>query len=80
MRQLTCAECGHEYDGDSCDSCPMCHPVTVNWRDHTCSECGYYVGKSPKGAFIGCRKMPGNTTKACPACPDLVLREVPDNG
>lgn len=46
---------------------------TVLWSEHTCGECGYYIGKSKSGSFIGCRKMPGNTTKDCRACPDLVL-------
>lgn len=42
------------------------------WWKERCGKCGYYIGKSRSGSFIGCRLMPGNTTRDCRACPQFV--------
>lgn len=51
----------------------------VDWRKHTCGECGYFHQYQGTG-ITSCRKNNLHNYKVCsddPACPDCVLREVP---
>ena len=69
MKFKSCTECGAGF-------------IESDWRNHTCSECGYFLiensSHSEAPYMTECRKHTFKTRaqRKIPACPDYVPKEI----